>query len=293
MQGSTLKRRLNQYGTVFELVGTGGLSLHIWLAIEEFDQTSYPALSPWMLKHLTGYQNIELLGISLPILGLVVSAFLYILGFVSQRIRSTKDWKIIQYILDKAQEIAYPDQNGQDPKHFHRVTLFQYQKFARVHHYSQTSQSKVTRFIWPWGKMNPFSGWLVPVKRSAHTSKETRTRFAVLANGESEGICGKAWSNDNTLVIRNLPSVQPSNVINRRKYAEATNCCRQMIDYMLKDTGEPKTAPRSIGAIPVRVDGELWGMLVFDSQDPNGVSNTIEADFQVTVGAIEKLLEKK
>ena len=262
-----------------QLIGTALVSSHSWLSAADFTSAGFIGWPNLVTDLLSKYKGSGYLS--------WVFAFglgLFVLGFFGQKIRSPKDWKLIQFMLDRAQEIAYPNTIG-DPKHFHRVTLFRYQKWANVHHWSKKK-------LWRWGAMAPWSGWLVPVCRSGHTSKTTKTKFAALQNGNCEGICGLSWSTDSGKVVQNLPAVRTGNRTNRAKYASATNCCKEMIDHMLDGTDDAKSAPMSIGAIPVRVSGELWGVLVFDSQAPEGVKTTIASDFQITVGAIEKILEK-
>lgn len=196
-----------------------------------------------------------------------------------------KDWRFLQVILDAAQNRAYIEhnQNG-DPKHFHRVTLFRYRKFKFfVKHWSASK-------IWnPWGKYNPFSGWLVPVLRSGQSAKKTRSIFVVPNTGNNEGIAGLAWSNESAVVIRDLPVVSSNNRNYRRKYADDTSCERDMVDYMVEMSSQ-RHLPRSIGGIALFVNSRLWGVLVFDSQNPKGVPEELGSDFAITVQVIQTIL---
>ena len=284
---STIKFKLYLVSAWLQLIGTTLISSHTWLLAADFSSPGFLGWPSWVIKPLIQYKAS---GIELWILGLGV--FTYIVGFFGQKIRSPKDWRLIQYILDKAQAIAYSD-NSADPKHYHRVTLFRYQKWAHVDHWSKCKLPAWKRKCWPWGIYKPWSGWLVPVRRSCHTSKESRTKFLALLNGTSEGICGLAWSTDGVKIAQDLVEIKTGNPKNRVKYADTTNCPKEMIHHMLDGTVEGKTAPMSIGALPVKVNGDIWGVLVFDSQAPKGVKDTIASDFQITVGAIEQILEKE
>lgn len=283
MRESYIKPTLNKYSWFLELIGLSAISLHIWVINGDF--SGFPA---WLKTHLQGYK--ELFGGNWPLWAIAIGILIYVLGFVGGRVRSAKDWRVIQYILDKAQEIAYPDQVGNgENKHDHRVTLFRHQQWAVVNHWSK-NEYPIWSKVWPWGKMRPWSGWLVPVKRSGHTSKRSKTRFLAMESGESEGICGTAWSSDRTQIVQNLPMLSAKNKHNRRKYSENSNCPIEMVNHIMDNNGA--SPPCSLGAIPVRVQGRPWGVLVFDSKSPIGVRESIEADFQITVGAIEQLLEK-
>lgn len=283
MRSSSLLCFLNRHALKLELLGILVTNIHIW-----FIGGNFSGIPLWLATHIGFY--LGLMGGFIAVYGLIVGAIIYCLGFIGRRSRSPKDWKLIQYLLDKAQEIAYPQEVINDAKHEHRVTLFRYQSVALVKHWTRKRKG-VSSIIWPWGEMNPWSGWLVPIRRSGHTSQNSRTRFLARENGTSEGVCGLAWSADKTMVLRGLPKVSAQNKHNRQLYADSTNCSKEMIDYMLEHNGGTPP-PRSIGAIPVWVKGKLWGVLVFDSKTEDAVSRTIEADFQITVGAIEQILER-
>ena len=291
MHQSSIKVYLHKFAPILELVGALLVSFHIWISVEDLDDAKFTAWPKWLSNFFLAYQNLEIGSTAATFLGIIVGVLLYATGFIGRMIRSPKDWNVIQYILDKAQKIAYPE-NTEDPMHHHRVTLFRRQRWAWVDHHTRSECSRLTRWCWPWGKLRPWSGWLVPVQRSGHTSKKTKTRFAAQENGQSEGISGLAWATDSAQVIRNLPTVKKSNSSNRRAYAEATCCPRSMVDCLASRSKESPPLPCSIGAVPIKVSGRTWGVLVFDSRNPLGVSENIADDFAVSIGAIEQLLEK-
>lgn len=281
-----IKAKLHSASTWLELLGVAVLGFSSWLFGADLSSHTFHNWPAWTVDLLQTYRDHLAFWFVW-----ATGAILFALGFIGQRVRSPKDWAIIQYLLNKAQEIAYPN-NQKDPKHCHRVTLFRHQRWAYVRHWSSANKNRLIKKIWPWGDMAPWSGWLVPVKRSAHTSQISRTRFSARPDGSSEGVCGKAWSQDSMEGVQDLPLVRSKKSANRQKYADLSNCPKEMIDFMMDGTGERKIAPMSIGAIPIRVKGVLWGVLVFDSQAPKGVKQTLVEDFRILVDAIEQILEK-
>ncbi len=290
MQGSAVKRWLYKVNAVFSAVGTTLIGFSLWLVNAELTDGSLGNWPLFLIKPLRWIQDGSFF-IPWTLWGVLLGIVFFLLGYFFSKIRSPKDWQTIQYILDKAQKIAYPD-NHSDPKHHHRVTLFRYEKWAVVSHWSGSKSPAWKQRLWPWGVLKPNTGWLVPVARSGHTAKGTKTRFAVKDGGASEGISGLAWSGDSVIVKRNLPVVKTGSRQNRNTYADQTNCPREMIDYILDANGDQRKAPQSLGAVPIHVGADLWGILVFDSQSPVGVSSTVADDFQISVGAIEQILER-
>ena len=284
------KDSLHSWSRVNQAVGTAGFSFSIWLLSTDFKSSGYQNWPAWIKTHAIGLQNLNILWYIL-----LVFAFCYIVGFIGQGLRSARDRRLIQYIIDKAQSLAYPN-TGDDPIHHHRITLFQHKKLAFVKHWSRGKRPKgvIKGFLWainPWGKHKPYSGWLIPVCRSGSTVAKTK----FLANpktGENEGVVGKVFAAQRSLTFPKLPRViKASSERQRRKYAESTNCNTGMINALLAKCVND-LPPQSIGGIPIRVGEKLWGVLVFDSQSPEGVEETIDQNFRLTTGAIEQLLGK-
>lgn len=193
-------------------------------------------------------------------------------------------WEKLQFILDEYQSKVF-EGNNSDPNDYHRVTLFQHKKHCIFRkHWS------ANRWYKPSGK-NPMIGdYLIPVLRSGHISQKSNALFFASDCGdEAEGIVGQAWARKNVVVVPELPELHPVRPTNRKKYAEATFISREMVDHSLTNK---KPLPRSIAAIPVEVNGSLWGVVVLDSRVPNSISNDSVNNYELTVALIGQLLEK-
>lgn len=193
----------------------------------------------------------------------------------------------LQFILDRYQEGAFnleecPDET---PKDHNRVTLFRYQKWGFVRHWS------ATKWYWPWGRHHPFSSFLVPVLRSGHMSQKTAIAFHVSDDSDkTEGVAGKAWSCGEALSVIDLPLMDPSSR-NRPKtvYAGRTFCDIEMIEVYIR---RKRNMPRSIVAIPVERHGRIWGIVVADSRYQQGVDDSAVENYRLTVALIGHLLER-
>ncbi len=292
MHGRAVSSRLF-WGQLLNLTATASIAVIAWLINTNFNDANYQSWPTLLLDSFKKLQQKDILGVEVLFLSLLLAAVIFLIGFILSRSTWARDKQLIQYILDKAKNLAY-EANANDPVHHHRVTLFKYKKYAIVHHWSGENHNLCIKKAWPWGKMHPWTGWLKPIARSGHTSQGTKTRFLAPSSGEAEGVCGRAWCSDSVVVKTGLPEIKPNKSAYRRQYAENTYCDKAMIDYITKidKSGEIKIPPRSIGAIPIHVNGDVWGVLVFDSRSPDGVSKTIGDDFKLTVGLIEKILEK-
>jgi hypothetical protein len=133
-------------------------------------------------------------------------------------------WDALQSMLDELREHAFKV-NADDPSHHHRVTLFKHVRFRlRI--------SPWRAHYWPWGRnRSPFSGWLVPVLRSGHTTQRTKTVFLAPDDADhAEGVAGKTWSCNRSIYKRSLPNLEcdsPENDI--ANYAKDTWISPEMI----------------------------------------------------------------
>lgn len=85
-------------------------------------------------------------------------------------------------ILDEFQEALFAKTGG-DYAH-HRVTLFK-----RVSWRATFAKDNAGRLRWPW------SGWLVPVARSGHGTRQTGVRFLCPDDTDhAQGVAGRAWA---------------------------------------------------------------------------------------------------
>ena len=155
-------------------------------------------------------------------------------------------WDAIHSNLDSFRDYAFPDQPG-DMLHEHRVTLF---KYVRWHWCLRK---------WPW------SGWLVPVERSGHTTRRTNTAFRAPDDAnDAEGVAGVTWASKSALPIHELPDLsgQPSSE-EVADYAKKTFVSQEWVEAYIK---RGRMLARSFLGIPVEVGGKRWGVLVLDSK---------------------------
>ena len=145
--------------------------------------------------------------------------------------------------------------------------------------------------MWSYGR--GCHGWLVPVLRSGHTAQVSRSIFLAPSGGSShevEGVVGKAWSSKSTVIVDQLKEIRNNSALRTRKtYATKTFSDVGFVDRYI---AQNRTPPRSIGAIPIEVHGKIWGALVLDSQEPDGVTKEKTNQFKLTTNLIGQLLEK-
>ena len=176
-------------------------------------------------------------------------------------------WDTVHYLLDRFQGYVFEGESG--PLHHHRVTLFRYTRvrFWLCH--------------WPW------SGWLVPVERSGHTTRRSRTTFLAPDDADqAEGIAGQTWAQNRVVVVNGLPDINenpPCDVL--AEYARRTWIAEAWLQKQSQHA-------RSFCGIPVEVKGKLWGVIVLDSRSP-GVIDEEAIRFYSLIGRyLGKLLER-
>jgi hypothetical protein len=105
--------------------------------------------------------------------------------------------------------------------------------------------------------------------RSCHTTLQSKPTFAIPDDAENvEGVAGLAWSTRATIYEAGLQQLQPTtNAQNLKKYADKTKMDVSELEARIK---HGKSFARSYCAFPVESDnGEIWGVIVIDSQDPD------------------------
>jgi hypothetical protein len=181
-----------------------------------------------------------------------------IVAGISVRIRKAlgnrRTWKVVQVLLDHywQESFAKDKDTKDDPHHFHRVTMF---KHCRLH----------------FGKW-PFSGWMVPVARSGHSTKSGIRHFkASLSNpDQAEGVAGRAFAYQKMVPVYDLPhlNVARTNDDDVKRYAEKSFLSIRKIE---KDCNSDRPTSRSLLGIPVEVKGKPWGAIVLDSHHPKEI----------------------
>lgn len=195
----------------------------------------------------------------------------------------------IKFILDQYQ-IKSIQKGHNEPQDHHRVTLFK-KTVCFGHRWRQCLTQTCSKKI-------PFLGdYLVPEIRSGHISQRSKTKFYISdKSSQTEGVAGKAWCTDEAVIRANLAPIhtpENENDIEDKKnraqeYAKATKCPEHMLQKYIQENENP---PLSIAAIPVRVRGQIWGIIVLDSQNPQGVTQESVDHYQLTVAIIGQLLE--
>ena len=165
----------------------------------------------------------------------------------------------IDVILDELRDSLFSKEDGLEAAH--KVTLFQHKKCRLTIARDKDGGGKIVG--WPW------SGWLVPVARSGNMNQRSKVRF--LAPGNSmlaQGVAGQAWaSGKKKAYVDDLPTLTPGASDDEieeyaREYAEK---CSLPPSWVKKH----RTDARSILGIGIPDQGgNVWGVLVFDSERP-------------------------
>ncbi len=181
-------------------------------------------------------------------------------------------WAAIHRQLDIFQEYAFSEQMG-DLLHDHRVTLF-----------------KHVRWKWCFRKW-PWSGWLVPVERSGHTTRRTNVIFRAPDDANrAEGVAGIAWASRSAVPVTELPDLSGNpSAGDVLQYANRTFVAVEWIEEYVKK-GRPLA--RSFIGIPVEVIGKRWGVLVLDSKRDMRSTQTTLKLYTLIARFLATLLER-
>ena len=160
-----------------------------------------------------------------------LTLFLGVAQWARSMIGPPWSWEAVHRVLDLFQERVFHGE-ANDPMHYHRVTLFRHVGWL------------FCRRRWPW------SGWLVPVERSAHTTRTTKVFFRAPDQADqAEGVAGQAWSRNKMVIVAGLPDLQNAPAeADFARYAQETWVS---VDWLRK---EPPSA-RSFCGVPVGVNG--------------------------------------
>ncbi len=196
-------------------------------------------------------------------------------------------WAVLQSMLDELREHAF-NAGADDPSHHHRVTLFR-----RVRWRLRIWPSR-SRF-WIWGPQRyPWSGWLVPVLRSGHTTQRTKSVFLAPDDADhAEGVAGQTWNCNSILYKHSLPDVDAeSGKRNIKNYARESWVDSDSVNARIQRDGH---VARCYCGIPVEVRNKLWGVIILDSRSPNGIKKPTtrnQVPYIIVAKFIGKLLER-
>lgn len=196
-------------------------------------------------------------------------------------------WETLQSMVDKLQEIAFSELSN-EPNDSHRVTLFKYKKWCWTR-FGWSLDNWISAFKNGWA---PWSGWLVPVLRSGHTDKATKTVFLAPGNGrDAEGVAGMCWRSDSVIKSGQLPNIaKHSKDRIKRQYAKNSYMPFWMVG---KYADNGRSLALDIVSYPVlSVSTKRWGVIVFDSQQQNGIKKEqIHTAYQAIIEPIGVLVE--
>jgi len=193
-------------------------------------------------------------------------------------------WDKLQFILDQYKGKAFKSSDPRSDQH-NRITLFKHRKFIGFRMCPTGTWKK------PWNGHDITGGWLVPVLRSGHIAQKTSAVFAAPDDADrAEGIAGQAWSSQRVIIVDDLnPIGESTSIANKERYASKTNSSVAMVEQYTRPS---RIAPRSIVAIPLEVDSQVWGVIVLDSRDPKGVNEDAVENYRLTAATISQLLER-
>ncbi len=197
---------------------------------------------------------------------IIISVFL--IDALRTRVGSQKDWKIIQIILKEYREKIFTADDLNDDPHHHRVTLFK-----KVDFYLCFKQ-------WPW------SGWLIPVARTGHTTRTSSNIFRVPdSTVNPEGIAGKTWIRDGMYNVYNLPDLHANPTEdNFQTYADDTFCSKDLVSKRI-------FGQRSYCGFPVEVNGNQWGVIVIDSYNSILRTRVLKQRYDTIIKTLDEALE--
>lgn len=200
--------------------------------------------------------------------GLPVAAILMGLAEVGRRaVGEPYRWRGVHQALDELRDHVFGGHDD-DPLHYHRVTLFKYHQW------------RPCLRKWPW------SGWLVPVERSGHTTQSVSVRFKAPDEADqAEGVAGATWSRMSTVRVSGLPELGDHPTRDQvHEYADETFVSRDWVEDHLPTC-------RSLCGIPVEVNGKPWGVIVLDSRSPKPIKKEYDPEFRMVAGFLSSLLE--
>lgn len=270
MKHNRLRRVIHRTAVVVDV--TSGLLLAFVLAALRWDPKQTP-LTGWFAAFLTWCQG------SSPLLLLILFAFSY-LSRLRSYAKPPTTWKKVHALLDEMQGQIFKEENDKgEPLHHYRVTLFKRGWCFRLHR-------------WPW------SGWLIPVERSGHMMRKTKTVFRAPDDPNMlEGVAGLTWAKKAIVLIDNLPDLSKNPGVEGGLHdPDIGNYARSTLvheDWVRQRVKERKQLGRSFCGIPVEVSGgTLWGVIVIDSQNPEPKTGPQhDLTYRLYAGVLGKLLE--
>lgn len=200
--------------------------------------------------------------------------------WAARKIGSPATWEMIHALLSDLKDHVFSQEKYENDPSYHRATLF---------------KGRAMRDWWDLKGLasyvlNRRPRWLVAVVRSKHATQSAITHFGI---GDQEqqctGIGGKAWFSGRVESVHDLPDLVESGPAEDLKiYAKKSRVSVEKLKKKL-----PKC--RALLAVPIlSSNGEMWGVLVFDSRIPDKIAgDEVEKLLQKVFGRhLTRLLEK-
>ena len=182
----------------------------------------------------------------------------------------------VDAILAEFREALFGNLGG-DTAH-HRVTLFK-----RVPWKLAVARDNAGKLRWPW------SGWLVPVARSGHGTRNTNVRFLCPDDTDNaQGVAGRAWASSRAVIVQELLDLGKTEVVSEdeiRSYAE---------QMFVPDVWVKKRSPRARSLMGFRVEdarSNPWGVLVVDSRMPKLNTQLAQEEFNAYAPVLARLVQ--
>lgn len=175
------------------------------------------------------------------------------LSFLNKKIAPAWLWRSVHALLSTLQNDLFREEMARgEPVHHHRVTLFKWHRYGPL----------LSRHTWNPRRGWWRSGWLIPVERSHHTTRQSATAFWVPDSADgAEGVAGQAWVASAIIYKSDLPDVSGAASDEEiRTYAHDTWTSPSWVSSR-------RPHARSFVGVPVLVRGRPWGAVVIDSAE--------------------------
>lgn len=185
-------------------------------------------------------------------------------------------WDKIHDEMDQLQRKAFKRRAQGEPDAHHRATLYRWVKYQRW----------LCMPLWWRGQ-----GWLVPVERSGHMTRECRSQWRASDRPEEcTGIAGLAWGLSGVVHKADLPDLSNNPTLKTMtKYAEETGVDAE---WLKREQKKGHCRSRSFCAIQVRARQRPWGVIVLDSRSPDALPDSALKAFAGSSKKLNWLLER-
>jgi hypothetical protein len=196
---------------------------------------------------------------------------------------SPRTWEIAQTVTNAFRKEVFGDIDDALLQE-HRVTLF---KHVRCKWWMRRWRCRG----WPWGKGRwPWSGWLVPVVRSGHTTQQSDTVFLAPDDShQAEGIAGLAWASGKAVFRKELPAITANS--SAEEIAEYARLSKLSPEWVRRRLSRKQPCARSLCGVPIEGKKRPWGVIVLDSAAPDLPEDKIRSQSQLVTSLLAKTLE--